>query len=91
MCTLLFVSGTGGVPGHAGFFIILDRLYDTLGDKMEAWAKRKKEFSGGLIAKKSKTELGILWVERLLALYDIARAMKYLHSQEYVVYFRVTN
>ena len=78
----LFLSGTGGVPGHPGFFIVLDRLYDTLADKMKIWAKREKEFKGGLFTRKSKTDLNFLWVERLLALYDIARAMKYLHSQE---------
>ena len=69
--------------GDPRTFIVLDRLYDTLGCRIGSWTKDAKKFSKGLFASlKHKKELEWLWNERLLAMYDIARAMKYLHSNE---------
>ncbi len=79
-----FFSGISRVRGvEPRTFIVLDRLYGTLGDKIVSWTEDVKRLSTGLFATmRNKKELDVLWNERLLAMYDIARAMKYLHSLE---------
>lgn len=75
------MSKVGG--GDPRSFIVLDRLYGTLGDKMADWSHLVKEQTQGFFANiRNKEKIGLLWNERLLAMYDIARAMKYLHSKE---------
>lgn len=69
--------------GDPRTFLILDRLYDTLGTKITHWKEQQKQRQGGLFgAMRNKQKLQYLWTERLLAMYDIARAMKYLHSHQ---------
>lgn len=77
---IIKLCGTGGTPGHPNAFIILDRLYGTLGDRIEVWKMKEREFSG--IIKRKKSQLKLLFNDRLLAGFDIARAMKYLHDHD---------
>ena len=77
---IIKLCGTGGTPGHPNAFIILDRLYGTLGDRIEVWKMKEREYSG--IIKKKKSQLKMLFNDRLLAGFDIARAMKYLHDHD---------
>ncbi len=75
------ISKIGG--GDPRTFIVLDRLYDTLGTRISSWADDVEKYSKGLFGRmKHKKDLQWLWNERLLAMFDIARAMKYLHSNE---------
>lgn len=74
------LCGTGGKRGHPGAFIILDRLYDTLDIRIQKWRLEEKKNSGFM--NKNKCAKQVLFNDRLLASYDIARAMKYLHSHE---------
>lgn len=61
--------------------IILDRLYDTLDCKIVDWGMTANKSRGTLgIFNKDVRQLDDILVERLVALYDIARAMKYLHQ-----------
>lgn len=77
--------GTSGVPGHSQFFIILDKLNMTLTEKRIEWREQKtRAKSGPLGLRKDKALLKTLWVERLTAAYDIARALKYLHENSIV-------
>ena len=77
--------GTSGVPGHSQFFIILDKLTMTLTEKRIEWREQKtKAKSGPLGFRKDKALLKTLWVERLTAAYDVARALKYLHENSIV-------
>ena len=66
---------------HHGYFVILDRLYDTLTKRFVTWKKTKKKLSGLSKVRdmkgKKKEEL---WIERLLVAYDLAAALRYLHS-----------
>jgi Protein tyrosine and serine/threonine kinase len=68
---------------HAGSdsFIILDRLYQTLSEKMDSW-KHKKEnsfsFAFDFRGKKTKAFLA----ERLTVGFDIANALEYLHDRK---------
>ena len=83
------LRGKVGVPGSLQFGFIMDRLYATLGEKYQQWAKVERKLKGfkgmkTLVNKKSRKELRDLWMERALALYDVSRAMKYLHDYRYV-------
>lgn len=77
-------SGTSKVNGvDPRTFIVLDRLYGTLGDKLITWRADIQSLTRGLLrSRRRKKEIDLLWNDRLLAMYDIARALKYLHSKE---------
>lgn len=79
---IIRIRGTINVPGHPQYSLILDRLYDTLEVQMKKWKVEVKAHRGkfkGLIGK-NKPMLEKIWMERLVAAYDLARAMSYLHS-----------
>lgn len=66
------------------FFIILDRLYDTLEEKMGKWKVIKKKAKGrlGMIGGlgSNKDALQELMMDRLLVGYDLSSAFRYLHE-----------
>jgi serine/threonine protein kinase len=65
-----------------GNFVILDQLTETLGKRLNSWMQRKratKGITGFLTGGKGKVNK--LYTERLLAVYDIAEAMYYLHGR----------
>ena len=82
---IIKMRATGGTPCHLKYFIVLDRLYDTLEERIDFWATEKKKLMGflGLLGKR-KSDLQQLFCDRLLAALDIARAMKYLHSHSII-------
>ena len=82
--SIIKLCGLGGASGHPNSFLILDRLYDTLDIKIDSWKAKEDEYTGFLGMKKQKSQLKLLWNERLLAGYDVGRAVKYLHSNKYV-------
>eukprot|EP00934_Nitzschia_sp_Nitz4_P001057 Nitzschia sp. Nitz4//scaffold161_size51353//39683//41162//NITZ4_006956-RA/size51353-augustus-gene-0.52-mRNA-1//-1//CDS//3329537933//1057//frame0 len=72
-----------GEPISPDYFIVLDRLYDILPDRLRKWKKRK---GGGL---KKLLDVGgkkatAFWLERLAVAYDIACALNYLHEMSIV-------
>jgi serine/threonine protein kinase len=72
-------------PLQDGFFLVLDRLYDTLEEGMEKWKKTKKEAKGSFFGVRSnKEELRELMTDRLLVAYDLASAFRYLHKNKLV-------
>ena len=73
-----------GDPYSENFFIIMDRLYDTLETRIETWRKRYKaalSIVGRLTDKKGLKVLALL-EERVVAAYDISSAFEYLHSHK---------
>jgi len=66
-----------GDPFQPSFFIVLDRLYDTLKDRIGVW--HKKNARGWFFDFGQKREKRFL-AERLMAAYDIASALEYLHD-----------
>jgi serine/threonine protein kinase len=77
------IRGTINMPGHPKYSLILDRLYDTLEVKMKKWAVDVKSYQGrfkGWIGK-NKIMLDKMWMDRMVAAYDLACAMAYLHSR----------
>lgn len=75
------LRGTVSQPGRDSFMIVMDRLYAILNKSIQQWqieARAKKGPFGlrvvkNLDAYKAKTE-------RLVCMYDVARALKHLHS-----------
>jgi hypothetical protein len=65
-----------------GFFVVLDRLYETLTLKIADWKKKeaKSKGMGKLLDMKGKKKKRI-FTERLLCVYDLSTALEYLHSQ----------
>lgn len=66
-----------------GFFVVLDRLYDTLTHKIIRWKKEhgKSKGIGKLMDMKGKKKRKV-WVDRLVVVYDLSTALEYLHSQK---------
>ena len=79
------MRGTGGIPCHPNYFLVLDRLYDTLEERIDKWVDEKNRLNGvaGIFGKK-KIELKHLFSDRLLSALDIARALKYLHEKNII-------
>lgn len=61
------------------FFVVLDRLYDTLSQRVIAWKKRNITGVKKLFDRKHKKKTAF-WVERITVAHDLASALKYLHS-----------
>jgi Protein tyrosine and serine/threonine kinase len=87
MChpNIVRMRGTVGTPGTEGFMIIMDRLQITLREKMVLWNSEAKRRNSGLVDKLfGRTSNASIqreqYAEKLLAAYDIARAMRYLHN-----------
>lgn len=71
------------------FFIIIDRLCETLEVRMDAWREEIKKhqnklFIFGTTNKTKKILLEQLLVERLTVAYDLAAAFWYLHEHKLV-------
>lgn len=81
---IIKIRGVGGLSGHSDYFIVLDRLNDTLEERCNKWKKSAKKFEGFFGLNKKKDELQILFSERLIALFDICRAMRYLHKNNVI-------
>ena len=66
------------------YFIILDRLYDTLDVRIDKWKQTKKKVKGpfGMIGGlgSNKEALKNLMMDRLLVAYDLSSAFRYLHE-----------
>lgn len=75
-------------PFSLGYFIVLDRLYDTLTDRMRAWKDQKSNLSGFSRVRDLKgAKKKELWVERLMVGYELTGALKYLHDNKYVKHY----
>jgi serine/threonine protein kinase len=70
-------KGFATTHDRAGFFLIMDRLYDTLDRRIQVWeelAQRK------LASSNSDLYLRALFLQRLLVTQDIASAVRHLHK-----------
>ncbi|KAL7456850.1 hypothetical protein ACHAWC_008330 [Mediolabrus comicus] len=67
------------------FFVVLDRLYDTLTLKISKWKKASSKFSGvGKMLDMKGKKKNKVWIERLLCVYDLSTALEYLHSNKII-------
>ena len=77
-------------PCSDQFFIVLDRLYETLTERLSTWKKSVKKLTGltGSLRRlgggQGKGEKGNMLAERLVVAHDICSALAFLHSKRYV-------
>jgi len=63
-----------------GFFIILDRLEETLDKRIKKWGKQLKRYKEPLLQKINSNISELLFLGRFQVIRDIASALQYLHS-----------
>ena len=68
------------------YFIVMDRLYGTLDGRIDEWLEQEKEVSGGCCGLwgTDKDRLTEIRLERITALYDVSKAMEYLHENNII-------
>ena len=72
-------------PCSEDFFIMLDRLYHTLGERIERWRKQNKSLSSLLSSsKRRKRKKQELLNQKLCVSHDIGSALRFLHSHDIV-------
>jgi len=66
---------------HKDFFVILDRLYNTLEKEIDKWGskQRKNSVMGKILDMKGKKKKNLL-IDKLNVAYDLASALSYLHG-----------
>ena len=64
-------------------FIILDRLYGTLYDKIDEWKSRQKEYQGNCLGCGANLvgQMELL-KDRMLVAYDLSAAFTYMHKHK---------
>jgi serine/threonine protein kinase len=71
-------------PFSKDFFIVMDRLYDTLLVRLQQWAIRKKKAQSlfsRLICGRAKKISHALLGEQLKSAFDLSGALEYLHTE----------
>ena len=81
---IITLRATVGTPGTASFMLVMDRLSDNLQQKIQAWRLDWQRSRGKALGlwNRDKQGLQTLYIERLLAAYDIARALQHLHRHQ---------
>ena len=64
----------------SGFFIVMDRLYETLKERMGDWKDAASESRGMLGFRSDKGEMKRIMLERLIVAHDLALAFWYFHE-----------
>ena len=73
-------------PFSEDYFIVLDRLYDTLEKRLIIWERKMRRsigFSGKLTDRKG-TKKAKLYEDRVVAAFDLSAALGYLHSRRII-------
>jgi serine/threonine protein kinase len=73
-------------PYDPGFFIVMDRLYDTLEKRLEKWKARNGRCTGlaGRLGDRKGTKALSLMEDRLVAAFDLSSAYEHLHSRNII-------
>ena len=67
------------------FFLVLDRLYDTLTDRIEGtWKAQLDHLENDIIVWGRAHKLKVLWEERMSIMKDLAGALSYLHEMKII-------
>lgn len=76
-------AGSAGLSKYGGYFIIIDRLYDTLDRRIDIWRelqRRKRNSADDSDPAAIQKYLKVLFIQRLLVTYEIISAVRHLHS-----------
>jgi serine/threonine protein kinase len=72
-------------PFNEEYFIVMDRLYDTLEGRIAQWEKRQQRIKGvGKLFDRKGDKSKELVKEKMVAAYDLSSALGYLHSRNIV-------
>jgi serine/threonine protein kinase len=74
-------AGVDAILGTKDYFVVMDRLSDTLDRRMDHWKKTNKKLSGPAGLMKSAQKHDLL-VERLHVAYELSAALSYLHQNK---------
>eukprot|EP00978_Attheya_sp_CCMP212_P028467 scaffold98343_cov54-Attheya_sp.AAC.1 len=76
-------AGEDAILGTKDYFVMMDRLGDTLDRRMDQWKKTSKKLSGpaGLLKSGQKHDL---LVDRLHVAFELSAALSYLHQNKIV-------
>lgn len=67
------------------FFLVMDRLFDTLAVRVRSWRATYQKSKGGLFGLGAKPEeLSSLMTERMIVAYDLSNAFRYMHENRCV-------
>jgi len=69
------------------YFIVMDRLYDTLQTRLKTWQKLSSRSKGALaklVTDRDGTKLAAMHEQRMVAAFDLSAAIAYLHSNNIV-------
>ena len=72
------VGRYGAFSAQEHFFLVLDRLYDTMSDRIGRWKQQRPN----VLQRKKRKES---WTTRLMVAHGLGSAMAYLHEKQYVV------
>ncbi|KAG7347360.1 serine/threonine protein kinase [Nitzschia inconspicua] len=69
-------------PFNGDYFIVMDRLYDTLEGRITQWEKRSKRVNGvGKLFDRKGDKSKELASEKMVAAFDLSSALGYLHNR----------
>lgn len=71
-----------GNPYSNEYFIVLDRLYDTLEKRLEKWKRRSAATKGLFACFGGDAKAHSLYEEKIIAAFDLASAIEFLHSRK---------
>jgi serine/threonine protein kinase len=78
------IAGFSETGRADGFFLIFDRLQETLSKRITTWRERSKESKKGSLMKSRASVRMQLFSERLQVAVDIAGAVEFLHSKRII-------
>jgi serine/threonine protein kinase len=73
-------------PFHEEYFIVMDRLYDTLEKRLPVWERRQRRSVGlaGNIIDRKGTKRIKLYEERIVAAFDLSAAIGHCHKRRII-------
>jgi serine/threonine protein kinase len=80
---IIRLRGTIGTPGHPEFMLLMDRLHVSMEQKLQQWKHNVRGTMGclGMRVRHKKASISLL-SERVVAAYDVARALNFLHGHK---------
>lgn len=78
------IAGFSETGRADGFFLVFERLQETLSRRISVWRERSKESKKGSLMKSRASLRMQLFSERLQVAVDIAGAIEYLHSKRVI-------